>query len=268
MAARLALLTALLALAGCLRGPAPRGAELACGGCHPPHRVEQGACQDCHAGDPGAARRELAHRGLLTGRVAEHPLRHGPAVTEGARLADTSACRRCHTIGGEGNRLAADLDRVAWRRSQAELLASIQEPVENMPRFGFDRSQAEALVAFLLSRADRHAPLLAYRVTFSGAGQGGRGAFEQKCGGCHRLLGASGPLGHGSAGPNLSGLGTRFYPPTAPGDRLWTAEALAKWLANPRQLRPATTMPPVALTAEELREVMEQLGLAPPPPPS
>ena len=255
-------------LVGCLRAPAPRGAESACGGCHPPHRAEQGACQDCHGGDPAARRQELAHRGLLTGRVAEHPLRHGPAVTEGERLVERAACRRCHTVGGEGNRLAADLDRVAWRRSQAELLASIQEPVENMPRFGFDRSQAEALVAFLLSRADRHAPLLAYRVTFSGAGQGGRGVFEEKCGGCHRLLGASGPLGHGSAGPNLSGLGTRFYPPTAPGDRAWTAEALAKWLANPRQLRPGTTMLPVALTAEELSEVTGQLGLAPSPPPS
>lgn len=262
MAPRLALLTVplLLALAGCLRSRAADRVPDGCGGCHPPHYVAQGACQDCHRGEPGARRRELAHQGLLTGRAAEHPLRHGPAVSEGARLAEQAACRRCHVIDGTGNRFAADLDRTVWRRTQAQLTASILQPVENMPRFGFDRPQAEALIAYLLSRGDPRAPLEAYRVTFTGAGPTSRGVFEEKCGGCHRLLGANGPLGRGDAGPNLSGLFTRFYPKTAAGERPWTAEALKEWLANPRKLRPATTMPPVTLTPEELQRVTEQLG--------
>ena len=266
MAPRLAFLTLplLLALAGCLRSPSAARPPDGCGGCHPPHYAAQGGCHDCHRGQPGARRRELAHQGLLTGRTAEHPLRHGPAVSEGQRLAEQAACRRCHTIDGTGNRLAADLDRTVWRRTQAQLTASILAPVENMPRFGFHRGQAEALIAYLLSRGDPRAPLEVYRVTFTATGPAPRGVFEEKCGGCHRLLGANGPLGHGNAGPNLSGLFTRFYPLTAAGERAWTPEALKEWLANPRKVRPVTTMPPVALTAEELREVTEQLGVPQP----
>jgi mono/diheme cytochrome c family protein len=266
LAHRLALLTfpLLLGLAGCLRSPAATRAPDGCGSCHPPHYVAQGGCHGCHRGEPSARRLELAHQGLLTGRAAEHPLRHGPAVSEGTRLAEQAACRRCHTIDGTGNRLAADLDRTVWRRTQAQLTASILEPVENMPRFGFDRAQAEALIAYLLSRGDPRAPLEAYRVTFSAAGPAPRGVFEEKCGGCHRFLGPSGPVGRGSQGPNLSGLFTRFYPKTAAGERPWTAEALKEWLANPRKVRPATTMPPVALTPEELQRVTEQLGVAGP----
>ena len=58
--------------------------------------------------------------------------------------------------------------------------------------------------------------------------------------------------------------GSAPEPPTVAGERPWTAEALKEWLANPRKLRPATTMPPVALTPEELQRVTEQLGVPQP----
>ena len=36
--------------------------------------------------------------------------------------------------------------------------------------------------------------------------------------------------------------------------------ALADWLRNPKATRPATTMPPVALGEDELRQVTVELG--------
>ena len=70
------------------------------------------------------------------------------------------------------------------------------------------------------------------------------------------------PSAPGAPGPNLSGLFTPFYPKTAPGDRAWTEKALADWLRNPRASRRTTTMPPVALSDDELRLVTAELGAA------
>jgi len=127
LATRLAVLGALLALAGCLRPP-PSARGAGCLACHASHFEGGGACAGCHRGEPKAAREELAHVHLLTGRVAEHRAPGSPAVAEGERLVETLACRRCHTIGREGNRLATDLDGVVWQREQAALVASITAP--------------------------------------------------------------------------------------------------------------------------------------------
>lgn len=258
MGARLAFLIATLLLsAGCIRARSAAGAREGCGACHAPHYAEQGACEGCHRGNPAAARKALAHARLLTGRAAAHGLSGGAAVREGRALAESAACRRCHAISGSGNRLATKLDSVGWQREQAELLASITAPVENMPNFGFDRRQAEALIAFLLHGASVQALEGAYRVHFVRGSAAAPSLFDEKCGGCHRLLSGLGPQGTGTAGPNLSGLFTPFYPKTAPGERAWTAEALARWTLNPRATRSTTTMPPVPLSVPELRQVTE-----------
>lgn len=276
MAPRAAVLIAAILplLGGCLKGGATADRGPRCLACHAPHpqKLAGASCQDCHRGDPGAEREALAHARLLTGRVAEHRLPDSPALRDGRQLVETLACRRCHTIAGEGNRLASDLDGLVWQREQEELVRSIRQPVEFMPRFGLDRDQAEAIVAFLLRSGSPDRRRSAYRVLFGretapaagGAGRSGAVAeaspFEKHCGGCHRALGPLGAAGTGDAGPNLSGLFTPFYPPTAPGERAWTRELLAEWLRNPRGLRPATTMLPVSLKAEELAQVVDRLG--------
>lgn len=262
MAPRAAVLIAALALFGCLRQPAAArsGQESGCRSCHELHYAREGTCQECHRGDPAAARAELAHARLLSGRAAEHRLQGGPALREGRGLVEALACRRCHRIRSEGNRLASDLDRVVWAREQAQLLGSLRQPVENMPRFGLDERQAQAIVAFLLNSGSRDSQLSSYRVQFTRLSSASPTAFETSCGGCHRLLSASGPLGSGSAGPNLSGLFTPYYPRTAPGDRAWTAKALAEWLENPRAARHHTTMPPLELSGEALRQILAELG--------
>ena len=234
--------------------------EPGCRSCHEAHYVREGACHDCHRGNPGAAREELAHERLLTGRTAELRLAGGLALREGQRLVLTLACRRCHTIGGKGNRLATNLDAVVWKREQPPLVRSIREPVENMPQFGLDEGQAEAIVAFLLRSGSRDQPQDTYRVHFTRGTSATATVFEQECGGCHRFLGPSGPVGTGNAGPNLSGLFTPFYPLTAHGNRAWTEKTLADWLGNPRASRPHSTMPPVALGEDDRRKVTAELG--------
>jgi mono/diheme cytochrome c family protein len=260
LAPRAPVLIAALLVGGCLKAPSRAGPEPGCRTCHAAHFVREGACRGCHRGNPEAAREGLAHEGLLTGRAAEVGLAGGLALREGEHLVESLACRRCHTIAGRGNRLATALDAVVWKRGQAELVSSIREPVEYMPEFGLDGAQAEALVAFLLKSGSPDRPLDTYRVHFTRGGARGTGVFESECGGCHRLLGPAGPAGTGNTGPNLSGLFTPSYPPTARGGRSWTQAALADWVRNPRASRAHTTMPPVALGDDELRELSAELG--------
>jgi mono/diheme cytochrome c family protein len=259
LAPRAAVLIATLALGGCLKGPPPAAREAGCRSCHAAHYLREGSCHDCHRGNPGAAREELAHERLLAGRAAEIRLPTSFALREGRRLVEALACRRCHTIGGKGNRLATSLDGVVWKREQAELVGSVRAPVENMPDFGLDEAQAEALAAFLLKSGHPDQPQDTYRVHFSRPASALATVFHKECGGCHRLLGRTGPVGTGNAGPNLSGLFTPFYPDTAPGDRRWTERALADWLRNPRAFRAHTTMPPVALGEDDLSKLVAEL---------
>jgi len=254
-----AVISASMLALGCVKARTAAEPREGCSSCHAAHYAEIGACAECHRGQPSAARKELAHARLLSGRAAEHRLANGNAVMEGRKLVEAAACRRCHTIGDQGNRLATKLDSVVWKREQGDLMASITEPVENMPAFGFDRGQAEALIAFLLSRARPDASEEAYRVQFARDAIRAPSAFEDKCGGCHRLLTPLGPQGFGRRGPNLSGLFTSFYPKTAPGERTWSQKVLADWVRNPRALRPGSIMPPVLLSEAELQRINESI---------
>jgi cytochrome c2 len=245
------------ALGGCMKpGRAtPRG----CLDCHQVHYVREGTCAECHRGDPAAQRAEQAHLRLLNGAAAAHRMPASRLLRDGLRLVDALACRRCHTIGGRGNALATNLDRVVWRRQQAELETSISEPAESMPTFGLSRAQAERLVAALLSQGEPAGAQASYRVHFE-AGSRQTGTFERSCGGCHRALTAGGPLGAGNAGPNLSGIFSTHYPKTAKDGAAWTTQRLDDWLRNPRAVRPGTTMPPVRLSDDERSQLHGQLG--------
>lgn len=263
MAIRRALLTALLVLAlagwaGARPGSVPTSD---CGGCHEPHHSEAGACAVCHRGEPAALRKEIGHHQLLTGRAAAHARPDDSAVAEGRRLVERLACRRCHVVGGSGNRLATELDRVVWRRDQGELTKSISRPVENMPSLGLDSRQVETVIALLLHGAEPDRSEAAYRVRFEGAGAKGDSVFESRCGGCHRALTAAGPVGRASAGPNLSGLLSPYYP--VPTDEEWTEGKVKKWLENPRAARALAAMRPVELERGELRRLAGELAVPP-----
>jgi cytochrome c2 len=250
------LLLALAGWAGARPGPA---ATRDCGGCHAPHFTEAGTCASCHRGDPKALRKEIAHHRLLTGRAAAYARPDDPAVVEGRQLVERLACRRCHVVGGSGNRLATALDRVVWRREQRELQRSVSSPVENMPRFGVGKGQMEAIVACLLHGADSNQAEAIYRVRFSKNGARPDSVFEERCGGCHRALTAAGPLGRGSAGPNLSGLLSPHYPRTAEGGEPWSGRHLERWLENPRSRRTLAAMRPVRLRADDQQRLGDEL---------
>lgn len=87
--------------------------------------------------------------------------------------------------------------------------------------------------------------------------------FVKQCGGCHKLLSKQhGGLGSGTAGPNLSGLLTRFYPANFEEDNAWNEERLKRWLKNPRQVRGQTLMRPIPLKPEEWEQLLKIISSA------
>lgn len=230
-----------------------------CVACHAVHRSDAGTCVSCHRGDDHAQRIEIAHQRLISGRAAEYRIAGSRAVFEGRRLVGQLACRRCHTIEKRGNQLATSLDGIIRERDQEKLSTSISSPVENMPRFGLNRLQIEAIIAYALAVADESSTNSAYRVHFS-AVRRGASRFDERCGGCHRALLAIGPAGRSSSGPNLSGLFTADYPPAAGSGARWTPESMRSWIDNPRTVRPQTSMRPLRIDQAEYRVLVAELG--------
>jgi len=117
-----------------------------CLSCHPAHYAEQGRCSDCHRGNPGSERKNIAHAGLRAGKYALFTLGDGAQIKDGQRLVDQLACRRCHVSSGRGNRLAVSLDGSVVRKTAGELAFSIRRPVANMPDFALGEEQITVLV--------------------------------------------------------------------------------------------------------------------------
>jgi hypothetical protein len=258
-----ALLTlALAGLLGAILAFVSRGREATtCGGCHEPHYEKEGTCVGCHRGRPDTDRKELGHHRLLRGAAAAWGMPGALAVEEGARLRESSGCRRCHVSGGEGNAFAIALDDVVWKRDQAELRASILEPVSTMPDFGFTGGQADRMIAVLLRDARQRPAVERYLVRFRQGPPARPHPFERLCGPCHRALTAGGPMGVGASAADLSGLLTRHYP--AGDGRRWDRARLERWLRNPRAERAQAIMPPVTVGAGELDAIVDVLSAQP-----
>jgi cytochrome c2 len=230
-----------------------------CTACHPVHFEASGACATCHRGDPRSRRPEVAHRDLIPGRFAHFAVPGSPVVARGQRLVDQAGCRRCHVIAGRGNGLAADLDRLLPGGRPAESLAAIQQPALFMPRFAFTEAAAVEAVNALYAGAAKAPPRAGEtpQVVHFETARPRVSAFEQRCGGCHRMLTrAQGGLGAGATGPNLSGLFGEFYPGVFREGERWAPANLKRWVANPREARPLALMPPLRLTAEAWEAVL------------
>lgn len=184
-------------------------------------------------------------------------------LREGDRLLEQFACRRCHVSGGRGNRLAASLDSVTKLKTPAEIVSAITSPALGMPLFGIGEQQMVGLVNALYgggmtAKRGAERPQVVF---FQDRGTA-PDLFSKKCGSCHRILSQRfGALGSADNGPNLSGLFTAFYPKTAPNREGWNEKQLKQWLDNPRSLRSWTTMQPVRLTPEELRELISIINV-------
>lgn len=234
-----------------------------CLACHPVHYVERGVCTACHRGNPASDRRNIAHHQLIAGRYAAFTLGDSPSLRAGERLIDQYACRRCHVVGGRGNRLSANLDQSKDSKTPEAITVTILQPVQSMPDFHLERTRAILLVNALLAAAGRQAAASGARrqvVHFDRTGTAGKDVFSRTCGPCHRALTVRlGGLGQGDAGPNLSGLLSPNYPETFRDKGRWTARDLAAWLKNPRKIRPGARMQPVILTEPEIRELVDIL---------
>jgi cytochrome c2 len=224
------------------------------------HYGEVGTCTTCHRGDDRTDREKIAHRELIAARFASFLLPESSRVKEGTELLGRLGCRRCHALGGRGNPVATDLDRVLPSTRPEELAEALRTPVVYMPDFCLvqeDLSRAvTAVLAFSAAAPPREGevPLLVHFGVESAGGA--QDAFTRYCGSCHTVLTATrGGLGTGSIGPNLSGLFTEYYPRR--GRDPWSPEALWKWVRNPRSVRPFARMPPVSIPREEFDGLSE-----------
>lgn len=258
---RTSLLTVLLPIV--LVGASPAsGMPPACLSCHPAHFADRGTCIGCHLGIDRTLRKDIAHLDLVPGRLLRYRIPGDPAVKRGTQWIDRGGCRRCHSIHGAGNRLAGDLDRSVGRNPN-KILASILQPVIFMPDFRFREENAAELVNALLAGARRdperkgEVPSV---VRFGDRDERSENVFVKRCGGCHRvLIRRLGGLGKGDAGPNLSGLLSRFYPRASGDGKTWTVERLRKGLDDPRRARAFARMPPVRMPRNEFTELAKTL---------
>lgn len=238
--------------------------------CHTVHYAEQGDCGSCHRGDGRTSRKQLAHSGLIRGKYAQFTDPGAAMVLRGKRLAESTACRRCHLLGTTGNRLASNLDTALQNSRPEDIDRAITSPAFFMPHFHFSQHDRDALVTYILAAgltAGKQAAEPPQVVHFDLLQTGRQTAFAKQCGGCHRLLSERyGGLGSNNDGPNLSGLFTRFYPATFQHSQHWTPERLKRWLKNPRAIRTQTMMRPLTLQPAEWDELLKSIGTSDPAP--
>jgi len=232
--------------------------------CHPVHYAEKGSCVSCHRGFPGTDRLNIAHGGLIAARFSTFTINGDETTKRGLKRLEDYTCRRCHTSGQKGNKLAANLDLSQLKSNPEELDRAIQYPALFMPKFNFSEQQRLELINAILKGGknvkvpEQEWPQV---VHFEGEEVTHEFQFEKHCGSCHRALTANfGGLGSGLIGPNLSGLFSEFYVLNFGEDKQrWSIENLEKWLKNPRKIRRYAKMPPVALKKEEFKSICAEL---------
>ena len=180
-------------------------------------------------------------------------------VERGNKLLDTLACRRCHTVGKRGSKVAGNLDTIPLVRQPEEMAEALHKPVLQMPDFKLGEEDVSRLVTAILAGTaaprGEEPPVV---VHFSRKPKKDD-LFQKKCGGCHSMLtGRQGGVGSGQIGPNLSGLLTEFYPRTFRDGSRWTVARLKEWVGNPRKVRRLSTMQPVILNEAEWGEIRKR----------
>jgi nitric oxide reductase subunit C len=181
-----------------------------------------------------------------------------PAVARGKHLWEDNNCMGCHTILGEGAYYAPELTRVHSRRGAQFIRAMLRDPESMYPgqrkmvTYDFTDAEIDDLVAFLawIDGMDLNGFPPAPTITMTGspaspATQSNRPqTFDQMCTACHAVGGRG-----GSIGPALDGVATRR-------DRVY----LARWLHDPGQVKPGTTMPNLHLTEAQIGSLVDYLS--------
>jgi nitric oxide reductase subunit C len=181
---------------------------------------------------------------------------------EGRRIWLDNNCQVCHQLYGFGGFLGPDLTNVAARIDRTRLETMLTVGSGQMPAWGFDEQQIDAVEAFLralngtgIGQARRTVPMSPAHIAtamaaetakepLSASALAGQQRFQTMCAVCHCLFTAT-PLGPFLA-PDLSGVR----------NRLSEAE-LHQVITNGR---PARGMPPWPLTAGQRGELLDYLG--------
>ena len=182
-------------------------------------------------------------------------------VKRGKLLWEKNNCMGCHTIMGEGAYYAPELTKVYDRRGPEWMKVFIKDPQAMFPgerkmvKYNFTDSEINDLIAFFkwigeidLNGFPAKATLtLVMNTVPANTGKSSVTApakFQALCVACHSVGGNGGKVG-----PALDGVGKKF-----------NAEYLHKWISNPAEVKPGTTMPKLPITEEERNEIVKFLG--------
>lgn len=225
--------------------------------CHDTHYTDTATCVLCHQGNDTSTRKNVAHDTLIEGPFAYHLLNQSKPVINGRQLMENSKCRRCHQSGLTGNTLTSNLNNTSRHLSSKEIVTAILKPNNFMPNFHFSKKQAVWLVNTIYANA--HDTISSDTLQIVHFQPKRTNTFTEKCGNCHKVLSSQfGPLGKGNIGPNLSGLFTPYGFQAESGKR-WDELLLKKWLKNPRELRPNSSMPVIILKENEFKSLVNEL---------
>lgn len=234
--------------------------EEMCVSCHinKIHYKSKGLCTLCHLGNAYTTRMDLAHKNILNGDYAYFLIKDNWKVFKGNDLIEKAACRRCHTIGNEGNNIAANLNESTREKDIKMLNDAIKNPFLFMPQYNFSKKQIVYILNALFNNAFySNGSNKGYTILHFNRGIKGKNIFDEKCGMCHKMISKkSGPLGSGSRGPNLSGLFTYEFNPITEVKK-WNEKKLREWIKNPRGIKKNALMPPIILKEEEIKEIIK-----------
>jgi mono/diheme cytochrome c family protein len=90
------------------------------------------------------------------GLVHPVPAQDGTLIVEGRRLFFAQGCHGCHTLGGAGTPIAADLSAIGRKYSRGALERWLRDPAEvepkaHMRKLDLTDREIEALAAYLAS---------------------------------------------------------------------------------------------------------------------
>jgi ubiquinol-cytochrome c reductase cytochrome b subunit len=182
-----------------------------------------------------------------------------PAVMRGKQLFDSSGCKNCHMVHGEGGSVGPELAGPTLRgKSRQWLMEQITNSGTHFPKGGLktsmtaftnlSKAQLDDIVSYLMSLADGAAEAPAGEKRPPSPAEIGRGKqvfLGSGCSGCHKVNGHG-----GSIGPELSG-GTLVGK-----DRTWLEEQVT----NPKSHYPDSIMPSFSsLSKEQLGDLVSYL---------
>jgi ubiquinol-cytochrome c reductase cytochrome b subunit len=166
-----------------------------------------------------------------------------PQVTRGKQLFDSSGCKNCHMVNGEGGSVGPELAGPTLKgKSRQWLMEQITNSGAHFPKGGpktsmtaftnLSKAQLDDIVSYLMSLAgggSAEAPDGSEKKPSAGEVRKGEQVFQAEgCSGCHKVNGQGGSVGPELSGSTLSGR-----------DRKW----LVDQVTDPRSHDPNSIMP-------------------------